>query len=413
MIHRRGLIAATATVLLATGMWVTPSAPASPGPAPSTTGIVATRALLARQTLVDAHRHPLDGRGTSIAIIDTGIDPAHPAFALPGGGSKVVRELSALPCLIHGEDGPTTYELSSDPGCITPLPAGTNSDAGHGGHGSMIGGIIAGDSYVLPDGTPVGGVAPGARLVVISTTTALVGIQNAFAWVLAHHAAPCGPGVAAAACPPIRVVNCSWGANDPTIVHLQDQLTRVGVVVVWANGNTGGDGTTNNSNQDATLDPTLGVLAVADYNDLQTGTRNGQLESTSSRGLASNPATWPDLSAPGVDIVSSCRPYDPICPAIQTEPAQSGPGPNDVDTYFTGSGTSFSAPEVDGIVAMLFQVDPRASAAQIERTLEGTAYRFRFGAPYRSVGGEVTSYDKGAGLVDAYAAALALGARHR
>lgn len=413
MIGGRWLVVASASLSLVAGILVAPSAPAASDPAPSTTGTVATRALLARQNLVDTHQQPLDGRGTSIAIIDTGIDPTHPAFALPGGGSKVVEELSALPCLAYGEDSPDTYELSSDPGCITPLPPGTNSDAGHGGHGSMVGGMIVGDSYVLPDGTRVGGVAPGARLVMISTTTALIGIQNAFAWVLAHHSHPCGTGTSAAVCPPIRVVNCSWGANDPTIVHLQDELTRVGVVVVWANGNTGGDGSTNNSNPDATLDPTQGVLAVADYDDQQDGTRNGQLESTSSRGLASNPATWPDLSAPGVDIVSSCRPYDPICQAIQTEPAQSGPGSSDTDTYFTGSGTSFSAPEVDGIVAMLFQVDPGASAALIERTLERTAYRFRFGAPYHSVGGVLTSFDKGAGLVDAYAAALALGARHR
>jgi serine protease AprX len=66
---------------------------------------------------------------------------------------------------------------------------------------------------------------------------------------------------------------------------------------------------------------------------------------------------------------------------------------------------------VCGVVALLFQVDPRASAGLIERTLERTAHRFHDGAPYQRVDGLLTSYDKGAGLVDAYAAALALGAK--
>ncbi|MDQ1695169.1 MAG: serine protease AprX, partial [Frankiaceae bacterium] len=82
----------------------------------------------------------------------------------------------------------------------------------------------------------------------------------------------------------------------------------------------------------------------------------------------------------------------------------------DVATYFTGSGTSFAAPLVAGIIALLFQADPHATPARVEQTLLRTAYPFRDGAAYRSVGGLMTSYDKGAGLVDAYAAARALGA---
>jgi serine protease AprX len=209
------------------------------------------------------------------------------------------------------------------------------------------------------------------------------------------------------------VVNCSWGASTPVIAHLQDALARAGVVTVWANGNTGGDGSTDHSNPDATDDQTPGVIAVASYDDHGTGTRDGELASTSSRGQASQPTTWPDVSAPGVNIISACRLYQAICPAIETEPPRSGPGPNDVDTYFIGSGTSFAAPEVAGIVAMLFQADPAASAGQIEDALKSTAYKFKFGVPYQALGPYTSSYDKGAGLVDAYAASLALGARRR
>jgi len=387
--------------------------PASGAPMGADSGVVADRALLAQQRLVDAHGRPLDGRGTTIAVIDTGIDPTHPAFALPGGGTKVVRVLSALPCLQYGEDSPYTSETSSDPSCLVDVPTTATSDAAHGGHGTFVAGVAVGNPLTLSDGTRVGGAAPGARVLMISTTTALVGIDNAFAWILAHHAAPCGAGVSATICPPIRVVNCSWGADKAPIMKLQDALARAGVLTVWANGNTGGDGSTANSNYAATHDRTPGVIAVASYDDLGTGSRHGVVSDTSSRGLKTDPRTWPDISAPGVNIVSSCRAYNAICPAIETQSPRNGPGPTDIATYFIGSGTSFSAPQVCGIVALLFQADPRASAGLIESVLERTALRYRDGAPYVRVGSVLTSFDKGTGLVDAYAAALALGARQR
>jgi hypothetical protein len=46
---------------------------------------------------------------------------------------------------------------------------------------------------------------------------------------------------------------------------------------------------------------------------------------------------------------------------------------------------------------------------EIEQALNATADRFADGAPYRRVGAYTTSY-RGAGLVDAYAAAVRLGA---
>lgn len=392
---RSVVVAVTALTMITVGRL-----PASAATDLGTSGTVATRAALAQQQLLGADGAPLDGRNASIAIIDTGVDPAHPAFRL-AAGTKIVRDLGTGNCVGQPETASS---------CLADEPLTTNTDAPLGGHGTFVSGVAVGDDYTLPDGTTVGGNAPGARIVMISTTTLLVGVANAFSWVLANHTAPCGAGVPASTCPPIRVVSASWGTNDSVIVNLEQQLVQAGVVVVWANGNDGGDGSTNNSNPGPSMDPTPGVLTVAAYDDLGTGTRDGAVAPSSSRGAASQPQTWPDISAPGVNVVSSCETGMLVCQTIGSNP-RNGPGPNDINTYFEASGTSWSAPAVAGIVAMLFQADPAATPAQIDDALKATAYKYTNGAAYVAEGPYTSSYDKGTGLVDAYAAAQRLGAR--
>jgi serine protease AprX len=369
------------------------------------TGTVATRSAQARHDLVGANGRALDGSGVSIAIIDTGIDPTHPAFALPGGGTKVVRSLSVVPCAAQ-------QGVDSNLNCVTDLPLDVPSDLGHGGHGTFVSAVAVGNAYTLSDGMPVGGAAPGARIVMLSATTALQGIDTAFAWVLQNHQHPCGAAVKASVCPPIRVVSMSWGANSPIIAGLEKALISEGVVTVWAAGNSGGDGSKNATNPDPAANPTPGILSVAGYDDLQTGTRNGQLAATSSRGSKVDPRTWPDVSAPGAGITSACRAYFAVCDAVGASP-RNGPGTTDIATYFTGSGTSWAAPHVAAVVAMLFQANPSATPARIDDVIKATAYRYRAGAPYIRSGRYTSSFDKGAGLIDAYAAALRIGAHRR
>ena len=372
---------------------------------PGGSGTVAIRASQTRLGLLDRSGRPVDGRGTSIAVIDTGVDPMHPALLLPDGTSKVVRSLSVVPCVAQ-------QAISSNLSCVTDVPPTVPTDAAQGGHGTFIAGVAVGNPMTLPDGTRVGGVAPGARVVMLSSTTALQGIDVAFAWVLAHHRKPCGEGVPAATCPPIRVLSLSWGADDPVIAGLEKALVAEGVTVVWANGNSGGDGSTSNSNPDPAANPTPGILTIAGYDDGGTGSRSGHLSPTSSRGAKADPRTWPDLSAPGENVTSSCRAWFAVCDAVGSSP-RNGPGPTDVATYWTGSGTSWAAPHVAGVIAQLLQVRPDATPAVLDAVLKKTAWRYRDGAPYQRVGRWFGSFDKGAGLVDAYAAALCLGARRR
>ena len=262
---------------------------------------------------------------------------------------------------------------------------------------------------VTAGGQPLHGAAPGANLVSLSTGAVLfiVGADAALNWVLENHDAPCGEGVPAAECPPIKVTNNSYGpsgggAFDPNsaTVKLQRALAAEGVVTVWAAGNDGGDGSESLTNPPG-QDPTPGIISAASYNDLETGTRNGEVSEFSSRGKAGQARTYPDISAPGDTITSSCRIYLPIC--------TTGLDPVDGGDYNTISGTSMAAPHIAGIVAQLFEDSPGATPAQIEDALKSTAHKYSFGAPYENAGGYSTSFDKGSGLVDVVAAANALG----
>jgi serine protease AprX len=392
--------------LLAAGLVLVMALPAgAAGTQPGEDGTVETRASDVRLDLIDAHGAPVDGRGTSIAVIDTGVDPTHPAFALPGGGTKVVRHVSVVPCAVQ-------RPLDDGLSCVTDVPPGVPSDTGQGGHGTFVGGVAVGNPMTLADGTHVGGVAPGARLVMISATTALVSIEAGFAWVLKNHEKPCGAGMSASVCPPIRVLSLSWGANSAIVAGLEQALVDAGVTTVWAAGNSGGDGSVSTTNPDPSATSRAGVLSIASYDDTGRITRDGRLSAGSSRGAKSDPRTWPDLSAPGEGITSACRLYFGVCDAVGTNP-ENGPGPTDVATYWTGSGTSWAAPHVAAVIALLLQVRPSATPAQLDAVLKRTAHRYRDGAPYRRTGGSWSSFDKGAGLVDAYAAARALGARRR
>ncbi len=363
----------------------------------------ATRGAEAAATLTGADGTPLTGRGVSVAVIDSGVDPTHPYFREADGSSAVVASLKTV-C----EPTETVCEV------VETGPLVDTDTLSGGGHGTHVSGIVAGRPTTLADGGRLQGAAPGADVVSVSTGAVLfiIGADMALEWVLENHAAPCGEGVPARTCPPIKVTNNSYGPSgggefDPrsATAKLQRALVDEGVVTVWANGNDGGDGSENLSNPPG-QDPTGGILSVASYHDRDTGTRDGVVSDFSSRGLAGDQATYPDLSAPGEAITSACRPYLPIC-STGLDP-RNGPGPLDVGTFNTISGTSMAAPHVAGIVAQLFQADPTATPAEVEAALKSSAHKYADGAAYEPGPLGTTSVDKGHGLVDVVAAVAAL-----
>lgn len=311
-----------------------------------------------------------DGSGVGVAVVDSGVDGTHPDFAgRMGGNVKIVPFTTAA------------------------IPLADTDTISAGGHGTHVAGTVAGTGAASNGERH--GAAPGATLYgvsagsVISMHSAVAGLE----WVLDNHDQ---------VNPAIRVVNNSWGSaagnHDPSssTARANTALVNAGIVVVFAAGNDGGDGSVQRTSPTC-VDPTPGVICVASYNDQGTGTTNGPMSSFSSRGLSGSPHTYPDISAPGDAIIAPCRLTLPICVT----------GTDGSNEYATMSGTSMAAPHIAGIVAQMLQANPNLTPAQVEDILEDTARPITTGAPYHADPANPTtgtSFDKGHGLVDAEAA---------
>ena len=189
----------------------------------STTSNQATRGLEATQTLTGADGSKLTGKGVSVGVIDSGVDPTHPYFKEADGSSAVVANYKTL------------CEPTETLCTVQKLPNTVDTDTlSLGGHGTHVNGIVAGRPTTLSSGAKLQGAAPGAKLVDLSTGAGLVilGADAALNWVLEHHQAPCGAGVPATTCPPIKVTNNSYGptgggAFDPEL-HDRQAAARAG-----------------------------------------------------------------------------------------------------------------------------------------------------------------------------------------
>jgi serine protease AprX len=348
-----------------------------------------------------------DGTGIGIMIIDGGVDDSHPMF-MKNGVSKVRRNMETVPLPLIFTNGPPVGDGTQQGDLIidekgTPNH-NTDDTAGHGDHVSSI---AAGYPVVTKAGHHLVGAAPGATLYSISVATSdstYYGALAAQSWTMEHAKKPCGRVIPT--CPPIRVVNNSYGpigggAYDPaspTVEAMQISIAESGVVWVWSAGNDGGDGSSDVTGPSA-KEQTPGVLSVANYDDGNAGNRDNALDSSSSRGAAANPATWPDISAPGTDIEAACRVQYSLCaPDLLT----------DTDTlYGRMTGTSMAAPHIAGYVADILSARPLLTPAQVENLLEDTAHKFTAGAAYAADPTNTdnsSSFDKGHGLVDVTAA---------
>ncbi len=263
----------------------------NPGSYDSIIGASATRAA-----------YGVYGTGSTVAVIDTGIDYNNPAL---GGG------LGPNAKVIAG------YDFDSN----SPDPMATTSQ-----HGTAVAGLIGSSDPQSP------GVAPGVKIVGLRITGAdntaqLSNIARALQWVVDNHAKY-----------NITVVNISmtdggnyahnWFAQDggagQQITTLIGQLGSMKIPVVAATGNS-----FNGAQGEGFVSVVSGVISVT-ATDL-----NGNLLSNAQRlGASTGSGTMTDLAAPGEGLTA----------------------PTGDSGSSTVEGTSFATPLVSGAVVLLQQI---------------------------------------------------------
>ena len=320
----------------------------------------------------------IDGRGITVAVIDSGIDKNHPDLI-----GKVVAEKNFL------ADEITADDLL--------------------GHGTMVAGIIAG-SGAASNGR-YKGIAPGAKLISVKVidgkgdgkvSDIIAGIE----WAVYN-----GADVLS-----LSLGGINLGETNPPITMAADNAASAGVVVCVAAGNrnsseTGGQvaGTTSSQvgrGTPAGLSQTDGakkdvyyllvpiVLALPPglidspgdgVKVITVGATDakGHIASFSGSGPTRDDRIKPDVVAPGVDIIS-------IVPVGVKRPKS-------VDIYYSQeSGTSLSAPVASGLSALLLQANKNLSAAGVKAAMTRGAAKLN-----NTIGESYEEYYQGAGMLDA------------
>jgi subtilisin family serine protease/uncharacterized protein YegP (UPF0339 family) len=275
-----------------------------------------------------AHQMGLTGVGTTIAVLDTGVDGSHPFLA-----GKVVEEA----CFSDAETGtggdcPNGQTTQVGPGSAVPC---TYAEACI--HGTHVAGIAAGT------GASFVGAAPAARLISIQVfhRMGLCGLAGcAGAWE-SDILAGLEQVYALRDRYAIAAVNMSLGgdlytnacdASDPAFAQVVENLRAARIATVIAAGN---NGAADGLSFPACISSAVSVGATDDSDQVA---------------YFSNDSADLDLFAPGVSINSSVP----------------GGGFREL------SGTSMAAPHVAGVWAIMRQAYPTETVDEILATLKQT-----------------------------------------
>ncbi len=287
------------------------------------------RALLQRSAAVvhaPAARatYGADGRGVTWAVLDTGIDAAHPHFAGLGDSLQV------FDC--------------TKPGSPRPIARPTDVQ----GHGTHVCGIVAGEG--TDAGKPLVAVAPKAKLVVYKVLGDTGEGDDAWIIKALDHIAETNEKSSDLV---VAGVNLSLGGSFDASVYgvghspLCQELRRLwrqGVLAVVACGNDGRVRVRTEGDESFDLNP---VVAVGDPANLEECIAVGSVHADrphvygvsyfSSRGPTADGRAKPDVVAPGENI-RSCR--------------------AGTKEYVSMSGTSMAAPHVSGLLAAFLSARP-------------------------------------------------------
>ncbi|MER8005891.1 S8 family peptidase [Streptomyces sp. NPDC094149] len=247
-----------------------------------------------------------DGKGVKVAVLDTGIDTTHPDLASAVKASKNFT--------------------------------GTGSTDDMAGHGTHVAATLAGSG--ARSGGRYKGVAPGAGI--LNAKVLNDSGEGSDSSVIAGLEWAAGQGA--------KVANLSLGqedtpGEDPVEAAVNALSKSTGMLTVAAAGNEGPDAGTVDSPGAAESALTVGAVDGED-----------RLADFSSTGPTADSALKPDLTAPGVDIVSA-------------KAAHGHMGDPAADGYVSMSGTSMATPHVAGAAAILAQRHPDWTGARIKQAL--------------------------------------------
>ncbi|MBL1068307.1 type VII secretion-associated serine protease mycosin [Streptomyces sp. 7-21] len=314
---RRSSAGAVATALaLAAALAVVPAAPARADAAGTCTfpaEPIEERPWSLQRLLLDELWRDTRGEGVDVAVIDSGVDTANPQLAEAVDASRGADFTPAEP----GPDATPPSRSRGD---------GTTDTVGHG---TKVAGIIAARPA---DGSGFVGIAPGATIIPIRQNDEYgSGTVSSLARSVDHAVAEGAD-----------IINISQDseqppAEDSELARAIADAVAQDVLVIASVGNEGADGRERET-YPAAYD---GVLAVA------ASDRNNE------RAPFSQSGDFVDIAAPGVDMVSTV------------------PGGGQCVDH----GTSFAAPYVAGVAALLRAKHPDWSAEQVATHLMQTAER--------------------------------------
>lgn len=322
--------------------------------------------------MIDAHANVeaahlvTQGEGVTIAVIDDGVDIAHPEFA---GSGKIVAPRDA------------TLQTSD------PRPKFTSDN-----HGTACAGVACGNGV-----SGASGVAPKAKLMPIRLRSGLGSMREAeaFQWAADNGA---------------DIISCSWGPadgdwwdpSDPVHSHVEPlpPSTRFALDYAITNGRAGkgcvilfAAGNGNESVENDGYASYEKVIAVAACND------RGKRSVYSDFGNA----VW--CSFPSSDFGHAPFGHPKaLTPGIWTTDRSGGTGYNsgsngDGDTLgnFTESfgGTSSACPGAAGVVALMLSVNPNLKWHEVKNLLKGACEKIDPQGGNYSTSGHSTKYGYG------------------
>ena len=221
-------------------------------------------------------------------------------------------------------------------------------------HGTMVAGIIGAKTNNSRGIAGVSGGNNSAGIAIIPFNTGNVGPST-------NHVIS---AISRAVEKNVKVINMSFGLSYNTgVASAIYTAHNNGITIICATGNENHSDLSFPASNSYTI-----AVGASDKN-------NGRWQVSNATG--SNYGNGLDLIAPGVDIISTSL----------------------NNSYNSGQGTSFSAPQVVGVVALMLSVNPTLTPSQIRSTLQNTCTKL---SGYSFTNG--WNSEVGYGLLNAYAA---------